>query len=120
MINLQELTTMENTMTSEQTPAGFAPVVTEEMVNALGLELQGYRSGIFEDPISSEDAEAALTAALPHAKTEAEVEEAFLERLIAEAEKQRADAPAYARGYDSQRWQEIVGWLRAQKGKSDE
>jgi hypothetical protein len=74
------------------------PVVTEGMIEEASGTFPGSR-------ISASDVEAILTAALPHTKTEAEVEDALLERLCALLEDYDPDA---------------ADWLHAQKGKSDE
>jgi hypothetical protein len=77
---------------------GLAPVVTEEMVEDASGTFPGSR-------ISASDVETILTAALPHAKTEAEVEDALLERLCALLEDYDPDA---------------ADWVLAKKAKSDE
>lgn len=113
---------------------GFAPVVTEEAVDAGGLAIGDM--AVCNEPFTA--ARAALTAALPHAKTEAQVENALLERLIAEAESQCAETSVGYRGkrrdgesefqkqvrvrnaQHAAEWLRYLKWLRAQKGKSDE
>jgi hypothetical protein len=67
---------------------GFTPVVTEELVQAGGLAIDDV--AVCDEPFTA--ARAALTAALPHAKTEAQVEDALLGRLIAEADRQADEA----------------------------
>lgn len=101
-------------MTSNQTPAGFAHVLTEEMVQAGGLAIDDV--AVCDEPFTA--ARAALTAALPHAKTEAEVREELLEQLAHYAH-QESTCPLHSSD-EKRRWLITSRWLRAQKGKSDE
>lgn len=97
---------------------GFAPVVTEEIepaLRALANYQQADMDGVMVT-VSRQAIDEVLewVRALPHFKTEAQVEEAVIERLIDRASTGRRFPPE-----DGARNPVVADWLRAQKGKSD-
>ena len=103
---------------------GFAPVVSEEMIKrgsaaVTGIAMGGFNiGGLDYDPHRSDAVNLILTAALPRAKTEAQVEREVIERLA-----KKADVDAKANGFvDEQiRARRASEWLRSQiKESGDE